>query len=325
MYYIYIMIKKKIQGVYCIRNLINNKRYIGSSKDYQLRIQVHLRLLRRGNHHSPYLQNSFSLNKEDNFEFSLLEVVEDSNLLLQIEERWVLFHKTLDKNFGYNTILPTQGGCNIKRSNGILRKFSSKAPGNLKNMSPEEWLEKRRKDPNFTVKTSRPGYGKGIPTRKIIGVDVAGNIIHTFPSVTSGAKFFKKNIKTLEVVLKINKKYENLRKNINIYWFYEELFDRNRFLEIINLPKPEKKKYIRKENPISHSERNIQKCPITLQHIITLEKLDFPSISDAARFLKLSANRVTILRRGYRNKGKGRIVKITSIHNYRIIKNNLES
>lgn len=39
--------------VYAIRNLVNDKRYIGSSSDFDRRKVQHLRLLRMGEHHSP--------------------------------------------------------------------------------------------------------------------------------------------------------------------------------------------------------------------------------------------------------------------------------
>lgn len=60
-------------GIYCILNLKNQKKYIGSSKNLYERIQVHLSSLKRGSHFNNYLQNSFNKYKKDNFIYIILE------------------------------------------------------------------------------------------------------------------------------------------------------------------------------------------------------------------------------------------------------------
>jgi hypothetical protein len=39
-------------GIYCIKNIINNKLYIGSAKNFRIRFNIHLSQLRKNKHHS---------------------------------------------------------------------------------------------------------------------------------------------------------------------------------------------------------------------------------------------------------------------------------
>ena len=45
-------IKNNTSGVYLIRNKLNGKNYIGSSKDIRKRINQHFRELNQNNHHN---------------------------------------------------------------------------------------------------------------------------------------------------------------------------------------------------------------------------------------------------------------------------------
>lgn len=59
-------------GVYKITNLIDNKCYIGSSKDVEDRLSSHKTMMNKGNHHSTYLQNAVNKYGIENF---ILETV----------------------------------------------------------------------------------------------------------------------------------------------------------------------------------------------------------------------------------------------------------
>ena len=59
--------------IYCIKSKIDNKTYIGSSKNLKPRIQAHLRELRNKIHHSRYLQNAWNKYGESNFNLSILD------------------------------------------------------------------------------------------------------------------------------------------------------------------------------------------------------------------------------------------------------------
>lgn len=68
-------------GIYKIQNKINNKLYIGSSKDIKKRFLAHTSLLKSKKHHSIHLQNAFNKHGIENFTFEILEECLLENLL----------------------------------------------------------------------------------------------------------------------------------------------------------------------------------------------------------------------------------------------------
>lgn len=68
-------------GIYKIRNLQNNKIYIGSSNNIKRRWQKHKALLRYGKHPNSHLQSSWNKYGESLFEFSIVELCGVENLL----------------------------------------------------------------------------------------------------------------------------------------------------------------------------------------------------------------------------------------------------
>jgi len=57
-------------GIYSIRNRENGKIYIGSAISLSRRFSEHLRMLKRGDHDNPHLQNSWNKHGEDAFSFN---------------------------------------------------------------------------------------------------------------------------------------------------------------------------------------------------------------------------------------------------------------
>lgn len=75
--------KLKQSGVYCLINIINNKRYIGSSKNIYQRLLKHRSLLRKNKHENVKLQNSWNKYQEDKFNFYILEFCNENDLLVK--------------------------------------------------------------------------------------------------------------------------------------------------------------------------------------------------------------------------------------------------
>lgn len=104
--------KKKI-GVYKITNTINGKLYIGSSIDLKKREYAHFYNLRNNTHDSKYMQNVFNKFGENILIFSIIEYVENVDILLDREQYWIDYYNVCDRRYGYNTC-PTAGnrlGC----------------------------------------------------------------------------------------------------------------------------------------------------------------------------------------------------------------------
>jgi group I intron endonuclease len=92
----------KIQGVYRIKNLINNKIYIGSSHDIYHRWYVHKYRLLNNKHHSPYLQASWDKYGSENFIFEIIEYASKEQQLIVVEQKWIDDTKCYERQNGYN-------------------------------------------------------------------------------------------------------------------------------------------------------------------------------------------------------------------------------
>lgn len=70
-----------ISGIYQIKCNINNKIYVGSSKDIHERWKSHIRSLRANNHHNPYLQHTFNKYGLGVFVFEIIEECSKDDLI----------------------------------------------------------------------------------------------------------------------------------------------------------------------------------------------------------------------------------------------------
>ena len=137
---------KRKTGIYKIKNLINNKVYIGSSVDIDKRWKLHKDSLIQNKHHSILLQRSFNKHGKDNFIYDIIEECE-KEILIEREQYWI---DTLDSyNNGYN-ILPKAGSClGNKVSDETKRKMSIiKLGSNNPNYGKNHSYETKRKMKN---------------------------------------------------------------------------------------------------------------------------------------------------------------------------------
>lgn len=70
-------------GIYKITNIINNKFYIGSSKDIDLRIKRHFNSLKKSTHPNKHLQSSFDKYGIHNFKVEILESCTLDNIVIR--------------------------------------------------------------------------------------------------------------------------------------------------------------------------------------------------------------------------------------------------
>lgn len=75
--------------IYEIKNIINNKRYIGRTKYPEKRKERHFRELKANKHHSIYLQRAFNKYGEENFVFNILQEVENEEEAIKLEQEYL--------------------------------------------------------------------------------------------------------------------------------------------------------------------------------------------------------------------------------------------
>lgn len=130
-------------GIYCIENIINNKKYIGQSIHIHRRWSEHKYELNNNIHDNDYLQKSWNKYGCDNFKFYILELC-DVNKLDNKECYYISLYNIMNDNYGYN--LQTGGGANRIVSEITRQKLSQAA--------------KRRKTHHDVSGSNNPMFGK---------------------------------------------------------------------------------------------------------------------------------------------------------------------
>lgn len=112
-------------GVYCIKNTINRKVYVGSTScmTFRKRWRVHIMGLRRGRHHSPHLQAAWRKYGEDAFEFQILLEC-DPDDCLQLEQECIDSFMSADPRYGYNINPCAESSRGVIRSEEVRKRLS---------------------------------------------------------------------------------------------------------------------------------------------------------------------------------------------------------
>jgi len=79
--------------IYKISFKNSNRFYIGSSLNFAKRKSQHLNRLRKNKHINPQLQKAFNKYGESQITFEILEFIENVDLLLEAEQRWINKYK----------------------------------------------------------------------------------------------------------------------------------------------------------------------------------------------------------------------------------------
>ncbi len=160
----------KRSAVYCIKNRVTGRLYVGSAVHVEQRWRDHRRLLNLEIHHSIKLQQSWRKHGAAAFEFIVLEDVPEVSKLLDREQQWLL--STNAAVDGYN-ILPRAGShLGAVRDAATRARMSAAAKGKKKPRTPEH---------QAALVASRKGYVTPPELRARISATLTGrrNIPHS--------------------------------------------------------------------------------------------------------------------------------------------------
>lgn len=112
--------------IYQIRNIHNNKIYVGSAQVWKRRQRKHKERLNKNTHYNTYLQNAWNKYGADSFAFEILEEINTDEELIPAEQKWIDEAKAYDREHGYN-VCPTAGSRLGRRQTDETKEKISKA------------------------------------------------------------------------------------------------------------------------------------------------------------------------------------------------------
>lgn len=96
-------------GIYIIKNIIDDKVYIGRSKDINSRISSHKCNLKKNNHINKHLQNAWNKYGESSFTFEVLEICKTIEDTYHREVFYIEQYDSANRDKGYNLSLGGEG------------------------------------------------------------------------------------------------------------------------------------------------------------------------------------------------------------------------
>ena len=233
----------KVSGIYLIQNLINNKFYIGSSKNIYYRIRGHYHKLFHNNHGNPRLQNAFNKYGVENFIVEVLETNIELGNLLTVEYTYI---NKLNPFYNLHLSNPSARRITTEETRKLISKaskqkfidnpqllidLSKRAPCgwnkglkgylseshiiSLKERTSLRWNNRNETDEKTLEKLKESGKLCNIKRRKpILQLDLNHNLVQTFESLAAAAKYFNKGAGNFVTVIK------KQGKLYGYYWKY---------------------------------------------------------------------------------------------------------
>lgn len=177
-------------GIYIIKNLVNSKIYVGSTKiAFHTRKTKHLNSLRNNTHYNEHLQNAWNKYGEENFVFEIL-IICLPNECEKLEAFVIKDKKTNNRRNGYNIASVKGYSFNYKLSNTECLKASLR--------KQKVSVEKNG------LKEKERGINKGI-----LVYDIVGNFIERMPSGKELSEKYKWTRSHISKVLNSRRLYVN--------------------------------------------------------------------------------------------------------------------
>lgn len=167
-------------GIYCITNILNNKKYIGSSVNLERRLKSHFYNLRTNIHKNPFLQSTYNKYDKDIFKQEILEYC-SKEILIEKEIFYIKLYNTFNREFGYNLDTPKNSNLGYKQGERTI------------------FLKKQKCQ------------------KKINQFDLKGNFIKTWDSIKEASDFYKVHSSCIIGCCKRKPRYRTSCKSI---WRY---------------------------------------------------------------------------------------------------------
>lgn len=150
--------------IYCIENIKNKKKYIGSTvNNCKERWKNHRNELKGNRHSNSHLQSAYNLYGVESFKYWIVEDDISDDILLDREAYWTKIYKTLETKYGYN-ITEELGGGRRKLSDESRQKMRDNHPDISGDKHPmwgkNHKEESKKRISDATSGENNPMYGK---------------------------------------------------------------------------------------------------------------------------------------------------------------------
>lgn len=289
--------------IYKISNNINNKVYIGSTKDFISRVRGHKSLLRRNKHHSKYLQNFYN-KYGDVFTYEIIEDLDTmgDELIWDREEYWINYYKAYNPKFGFNEARFPRNSKKYKPvlqyslEGEFIKEFDSKKEAIL-------WL--KNKNLSFSNSMCQINHSGGYQWKfkeneNIIKnnltyyscYDKEGNLIKIFNSIENIKDYFN-NKAFKSISSNINRSISNNTKTIGYYW--RKFYNKQEIQDKINI---ENKRYVFKKVYQYDLNNNLIKIWDSVTELAETYNSNIGNVSRCINGRKVKTFKGTILKLG---------------------------
>ena len=239
---------KKITGIYMIRCKINNKIYIGRSKNIKDRWKQHKKELRNNKHCNKNIQKDWNKYGQDNFEFNIIVECEEDKLN-ELERKYINEYKSC--GFGYNmTFGKDENGAEIHTEETKKKMSESHMGYNLteetkKKMSESHMGHEVREETRKKISETKMGYNHTEETKKKMSENHSDFSGSKNPQANMVICIYPDGTQTEPMCIKELAKYLGLdrgtvRRVINNSEIYHPKYKRYKHLEGIKIIKIER-------------------------------------------------------------------------------------
>lgn len=207
-------------GIYCIKNIVNNKVYIGKSINIYRRINEHISMLNtKRKDENIHLTNAWHKYGSSSFEYYVVEYLEINEIkVAERELYWIKQFKALDKETGYNlrsdsdSKMIVHSNTSIKISNrlkaewkaGIRNEHSAKLKASWVNNSKRreqqsQLLSKTLSKYNYELYSLDQVYIKTCDYKELVNLNLKNCIATFFKKNTNYIKFKTYYIKKIKI------------------------------------------------------------------------------------------------------------------------------
>ena len=209
---------EKIAGIYCIENIINNKKYIGQSSDINRRWYEHKRILQLNEHYNDYLQKSWNKYGEKNFVFYIIDKVDDTTSLNELEMYYIDYFKTTNPLYGYNLTAGGEGGVGYHHTEEYKKWLSEYQKGRKLSFETKQRLREvwRKKINNgYMPKTDHLKKYNDEQKESIDCYNNNGDFVCSYNSIHEAANYLHLEATNICKVLK--RKHSNIKGYVFYY------------------------------------------------------------------------------------------------------------